>query len=152
MQATAWVLVSLLIASAGTPAHGAEEPAPVVYTNADLQRLFGPPSIPPGTSGPQADPETDWSLVESVLQREADRRRAEQEIEIERLRAAAPEPPPEFVYPVAWRLGFPASVWWQRVWCAYTGSEGTPGTPGLYPPCPSPEPRPRPVIVPGVAR
>jgi hypothetical protein len=117
--------------------------APVLYTNDDLLRLFGPAA--PAKAEPASRPaEADWSLVEGVLAREQERRIAEQTLEIERAKAATPEPAPDPLYPVAWRLGFPASVWWKKVWCAYTGREGTPGTPGLVHPCPASEPVLRP--------
>ena len=118
----------------------ADDSTPVVYTNADLLRLFGAAALAPATPAPPASPDADWALVDGVLQREEERIEAERQHELERLRAAAPEPEPAWAYPVAWRLGFPASLWWQRVWCAYSGSEGTPGTPGLVAPCPSREP------------
>lgn len=144
MNALVRIAAALLVAGAGTVAV-AEEPAPVVYTNADLVRLFGPPAAGPAAAPAPTDPDADWSLVQSVLQREQDRVEAERQRELERVRAAAaPDAEPEYLYPVAWRLPFPASLWWQRVWCSYSGSEGTPGTPGLYPPCPNPEPRPTP--------
>ena len=135
MKPQAWLLAALLVAG---PAIAADEPVPVVYTNADLMRLFGPPTAAPDAPAPRPDREAEWSLVDRVLQREQDRLEGERQRELERAHDAAPPPEPLMVYPVAWRLGFPASVWWRRVWCAYSGSEGTPGEPGLYPPCPSP--------------
>jgi hypothetical protein len=143
------LLAALLIA--GPSLAAAEEAAPVVYTNADLLRLFGAPTATPESPAPTRDSDAEWSLVDRVLQREQDRLEAERERERDRMRAeAAPPPEPLMVYPVAWRLGFPASVWWREVWCAYSGSEDTPGTPGLYPPCSSRDTLP--VIVPGAAR
>ena len=145
MKPQAWLLAALLVAGSAT---AADEPAPVVYTNADLMRLFGPPSAAPDAPAPRPEAEAEWSLVDSVLQREQERLEAERQMELERVRAAAPPAEPAFVYPVAWRLGFPASVWWQRVWCKYSGREGTPGEPGLYQPCPSPLPEPEPALRP----
>lgn len=145
MRAGTGIVATLLLAGVGTVA--AAEETPVVYTNADLVRLFGPPSAAPGAPAPRPEAEAEWSLVDSVLQREQERLEAERQMELERVRAAAPPPEPAFVYPVVWRLGFPASVWWRHVWCSYSGSEGTPGEPGLYPPCPS-QPEPEPVYRP----
>ena len=97
---------------------------PVVYTNADLERMFGPSQAGPGFI--PSSSEADWSLVESVLDRERERLEAERQLELERIRGEAPPPDPGPLYPAAWRLGFPASVWWKHVWCAYSGSEDTP--------------------------
>ena len=138
MNALVRIAAALLVAGAGTVAV-AEEPAPLVYTNADLLRLFGPAAAGPAAAPTPTHPDADWSLVESVLQREKERVEAEREHELELLRAAAPEPEPAWVYPVVWRLPFPASLWWQRVWCSYSGSQGTPGVPGVVAPCPTPE-------------
>jgi hypothetical protein len=109
----------LALAVASGPARAADEEVPL-YTNADLDRMFGK-SEPTAPSGPPSTTaEQDWHRVESFLDREYARLDAERKYELER-RALREAPPQADYYNgyAAWGLGYPASTWWYGVSGAY---------------------------------
>lgn len=132
-------LIAASVLLAGT-AVLAEEPVPV-YTNEDLERMFGPPptavSEPVDKSGPE-----DWGWVESYLDRQYARIDADRQYELQKRTLDIAE---ERTYTgnrayfggyyggyAAFGLGYPASTWWQNVHRTYT-TRGIPSGPGTHP-------------------
>ena len=117
----------LTLAMASRPTRAAEDEVPL-YTNADLDRMFGKsePSAP--SRVPSTTAEEDWGRVESFLDREYARLDADRKYELER-RALREEPPRADYYAgyAVWGLGYPASTWWYGVSGAY--ARGTYGRP-----------------------
>jgi hypothetical protein len=92
-----------------------------LYTNDDLDRMFGP--APPPVSSPvdKTTPE-DWRWVEQYIDRQYARIDADRQYDLDRvsLAIAARQNYSYYPsYPVAWSLGYPASVWWPRVHGSY---------------------------------
>src|SRR5215510_10682782 len=105
----------------------AEEPVPV-YTNDDLDRMFGPPpaavSDPVDKSGPE-----DWGWVEGYLQRQYARIDADRQYELDKRTLDIAEERTHigyrgygyYGYPyAAFGLRYPASTWWNNVHRTYS--------------------------------
>lgn len=111
------------MAAVGTLASSEQDPVPV-YTNDDLDRLLGPPPAQPAEPVDKSGPE-DWRWVEQFLDRQYSRIDADRRFELDRrsvdINAEQVERfRPGYGWPVAWRLGYPASTWWNSVWSAYS--------------------------------
>ena len=113
------------IALLTTAAVAAAPESPRVYTSEDLDRMFGPaakrPSDPVDKSGPE-----DWRFVEQFLDRQYSRIDADRSHEVDRrtvnIVEARVAPVSPYCYGgVAWGLGHPANLWWQKVHAAYSG-------------------------------
>ena len=92
-----------------------------LYTNDDLDRMFGPPPPPVTAPVDKTTPE-DWSWVEQYIDRQYARLDADRQYDLARESLAIAERnyyPYNGGYPVAWSLGYPGSVWWDRVHHAY---------------------------------
>ena len=112
----------LLVASVAV----AQEPAPV-YTNEDLDRMFGPPPAPVSDPVDKSGPE-DWGWVEGYLERQYARIDADRQYELDKRTLDIAEErtytrsPYSYGYGyAAFGLRYPASVWYGNVRRAYTG-------------------------------
>jgi hypothetical protein len=113
------VVVLSLPASAVTFTEGVP-----LYTNADLDRMFGPApqSTAPAVSKTQSEPE-DWSAIESFIDRENARIDADRQFEMQRQAYAGSGQQPMsmggyyggYGYYPSLGLGYPASTWWNKV-------------------------------------
>ena len=105
----------------------AEPDAVHTYTSDELDRMFGPaaaaPSDPVDKSGPE-----DWRWVEQFLDRQYARVDADRRYDLGRRVVDYSEPVVQAGYygPVAWRLGYPASTWWNTVASRYGVRDLTP--------------------------
>lgn len=135
LASTGALLLALGAVSAQAPAAPAKPPAGdekvPLYTNEDLERMFGPSTASTGEIDSAIRPE-DWSWVEQFLDRQYARLDADRSYDLDRraLGAATPLVSPYLAYPVAWRLGFPASTWWNTVFSHYR-SGSTVHTPAI---------------------
>jgi hypothetical protein len=94
-----------------------------LYTNDDLDRMFGP-APPPVTDPVDKTTPEDWRWVEQFIDRQYARIDADRQYDLDRysLRIAARQDYPFYGgYPVAYGLGYPASTWWNGVHRAYQG-------------------------------
>ena len=108
------VLLPAGLARAGT------ETVPL-YTNDDLDRMFGP-APPPVTNPVDKTTPDDWRWVEQYIDRQYARIDADRQYDLARESLAIAERnyyPYYGGYPVAWSLGYPGSLWWDRVHHAY---------------------------------
>ena len=120
------VVIPMTVLLLGVPALAAEEVP--LYTNEDLERMFGPP--PPTQAGPIASSEpADWAWIEQYIDRQyaridADRQydlsRATLRIADERTARGTDYGYGYYSYP-SLGLGYPASTWWNTVHASYVG-------------------------------
>lgn len=119
------VLAIPVIALLTTAAVAAAPESPRVYTTEDLDKMFGPapkrPTDPVDKSGPE-----DWRFVEQFLDRQYSRIDADRSHDLDRRTVDIAETRVAAVSPyryggVAWGLGYPANLWWQKVHAAYSG-------------------------------
>lgn len=111
-------------AGAGTTADGVP-----LYTNEDLDRMFGPPpkgpSVPVDKSGPE-----DWRWVEQYIDRQYARIDADRQYDLDRYSVETNRYIAAgyggYYGGAAWGLGYPASTWWNHVWPHYAASTYTP--------------------------
>jgi hypothetical protein len=120
------MLASALALLAGGIAAAGDRDAVPLFTNDDLDRMFGP--VPAKVSDPvdKSRPE-DWLWVEQFIDRQYARIDADRGFDLSRrLVDGAERRIDEFgtsyVQPLAWRLGYPASVWWSSVRSRYASS------------------------------
>ena len=95
-----------------------------VYTNDDLERMFGPPPPAQDRSIASSTPE-DWSWVEAYLDRQYARIDADRQYELDRRSveiAEREEPYVPYNYYGYASLGlrYPASIWWNNVHARYS--------------------------------
>ncbi len=95
-----------------------------LFTNDDLDRLFGP--APATVSNPvdKSRPE-DWRWVQEFIDRQYARIDADRGFDLDRRSTETAEHRveelgPVDVQPAAWRLGYPASTWWRSVRSKYS--------------------------------
>lgn len=108
----------------GALAAAAPEGTPL-YTSEDLERMFGPPPKSPSERVDKSRPE-DWRFVEQFLARQYSRIDADRTHDLDRRAVDVAEnrvaPASPYRYGgVAWGLGYPANIWWQKVWSSYSG-------------------------------
>jgi hypothetical protein len=114
------VTLSATLAFAGGAIAAADEEVPL-YTNDDLERMFGAVPTPAYDLADRTQPE-DWQWVESYLDRQYARLDADRQYELNRRTLDIAEdrtPAYGFRYPVAFGLGYPASTWWSVVQSRY---------------------------------
>lgn len=122
----AFLVVASTVALAETP--------PKVWTNEDLERMFGPSEPTPEIVNAPGDGTAQWDAVESFLERQYRRIEQEKDRELKRdeIRAAYAPQEPTYALGVAPLVG---TGWW---WPGYGCGVG-PGTPGIgWRPEPSP--------------
>jgi hypothetical protein len=107
-------------------ANASEQDAVPVYTNEDLDRMLGPSPAQPTDPVDKTSPQ-DWQWVEQFLDRQYSRIDADRRYDLDRrsVDVAAEQVErirPGYGWPVAWRLGYPASTWWNTVWSAYSSN------------------------------
>jgi hypothetical protein len=124
---------ALVIAAMGLGvAVRAEEDVPL-YTNADLERMFGkPPKTEPAK--PYANTETDWQRVESFLDREYARLAAQRQYDGPRMTEAPEENPYRGTPTMAWYGGYGYGYYGYPG--GYHGHGHRPKTPTLFTPTP----------------
>jgi hypothetical protein len=120
------IAASLLLAGLVGTAAVAEERVPL-YTNEDLDRMFGPPPAPVSDPVDKSGPE-DWGWVENYLDRQYARIDADRQYELQKRTLDIAE---ERTYTghyggyyggyAAFGLGYPASTWWNNVSRIYRG-------------------------------
>jgi hypothetical protein len=145
------IAASLLLA--GTAAL-AEEPVPV-YTNEDLERMFGPPPAPVSDPVDKSGPE-DWGWVESYLDRQYARIDADRQYELQKRTLDIADERTYTGYRggchggygyyggyAAFRANYPASVWYGNVSRMYRGGGSHGSNAGKSQPRPMPLPSPR---------
>jgi len=126
VSAYSFAMVRVIAASMLLAASAAVAEEPVrVYTNDDLERMFGPPpppvSEPVDKSGPQ-----DWGWVEGYLDRQYARIDADRQYELDkRVLDIAEErtytrTPYYYGGYAAFGLRYPASTWWNNVHRSYS--------------------------------
>lgn len=120
------------IAADPAPANPSTEEQPKVYTNADLERMFGPPT--PSEPKKQSPEEAgrDQQFVEAFLEREHRQLQAEQEQALKRQAMEQQAPP---VAQDSYGMGYaPYSGWWGGGWTGgANGGGGNHGRPKQTP-------------------
>jgi hypothetical protein len=121
-----WSLLLVLPAAAtiaiGVAAAADRDQVPL-YTNDDLDRMFGPAPAQPSDPVDKTRPE-DWRWVEQFLDRQYSRIDADRQYDLGRrsvdIAANAVEgTSPFYGRAWGWGLGYPASTWWGRVGASY---------------------------------
>jgi hypothetical protein len=119
MRFTAVALALAALIPAGFARAGTESVP--LYTNDDLDRMFGP-APPPVTDPVDKTTPEDWRWVEQFIDRQYARIDADRQYDLDRysLRIAARQDYPYYGgYGIAWSLGYPANVWWNTVHRSY---------------------------------
>jgi hypothetical protein len=140
------ILVALQASFAQSPPASAEKVP--LYTNADLDRMFGPSTPPAADAGTTAPTPEEWSWVERFLDRQYARIDADRRNDLDRQAADAETsvvPASPYGNPIAWRLGYPSAAWWNTVWWEYSRRHGSVPPPSLNPPRPAADPHRRPL-------
>src|SRR5215831_11138455 len=123
MRSLAAGIALAALAAAGTAMAGTE--AAPLYTNEDLDRMFGPPPHPVSEPVDKSTPE-DWRWVEQYLDRQYARIDADRQYDLSRaaLRIADQQSyyPYYGSYPVAWNASYPMATWWQTVHARYSAA------------------------------
>ncbi len=130
-----FVVPAVAIAAIGLIAAADIDPVPL-FTSEDLDRMFGPAPAQPSDPVDKSRPE-DWRWVQEFIDRQYSRIDADRQFD---LRSRMVDIPPRRIEPayatyggsVAWRLGYPASTWWDTVASRYsTWGRGAPVHPSL---------------------
>src|SRR5512143_1892430 len=120
-------VASLALVAAAAPAVAAGEAETVpLYTNEDLDRMFGPAPAQPSEAVDKATPE-DWRWVEQFIDRQYERVDADRRYDLERRTLDIADRRTGTGYVggyAAWGLGYPASTWWNTVWSRYAWASG----------------------------
>ena len=111
------------LVTAGAAAVAGLDPAVPLYTSDDLDRMFGPAPAQPSEPVDKTRPE-DWRWIEQFLDRQysridADRRYDLDSRTVDIVEGRVAPSNPYSGGAAAWRLGYPASTWWNNVASRY---------------------------------
>ena len=121
-----WSLLCLVPAVAIGIAGAADQDRVPLFTNEDLDRMFGPAPAQPRDQVDKTHPE-DWRWVQEFLDREYSRIDADRQFELNDREieiSAAPVNVPARIYGGSsiWGGGYPAFAWWNAATVRYSGS------------------------------
>ena len=102
---------AVVVWALGTGALAAAGEAVPLYTNDDLDRMFGPP-LPPVTDRVDKSGPADWSWVEEFLDRQYARIDADRQYDLSRRATAASVETIPDTTANGWTYAYPVSWWW----------------------------------------